>query len=64
MGTKPKTHIIDPGRAAVGNATFSMCGVFLYRPAMVDNANPSCQRCINYRQSRRSKDRPETTKAR
>ena len=54
MGTKPKTHITDPSRDAPNGASFSLCVVFLYQPAMVDNADPSCQKCINYQQSRRS----------
>ena len=64
MGTKPKTHIMDPGRAASGNATFSVCGAFLYEPSLVDDANPTCKKCIHYSQGRRLKGRPETTKAR
>ena len=59
---KPKTHIMDPGRAASGNATFSVCGVFLYTPSLVDNANPTCQKCIHYSQARRSKGQLKTPK--
>ena len=64
METKPKTHITDPTKDAPKGASWSLCGLFLYLPAQVDNADPSCQKCIHYRQSRRSKGRPETTKAR
>ena len=57
---KPKTHIEDPSRDAPKGASFSLCGVFLYQPAMVDNADPSCQKCIRFRHSKRWKDRPPT----
>ena len=59
---KQKTHIMDLDRAASGNAIFSVCGVFLYEPSLVDNANPTCQKCIQYSQARRSKGQLKTPK--
>ena len=57
MGKKPKTHVADPDRevspTAASWAAFSLCGIFLYQPEQVDNANPSCQKCRQSATSRR-----------
>ena len=54
---KPKTHIVDADREIPATfdsaAKFSLCGVFLYKSEQVDNADPSCQKCLRYRHSRR-----------
>ena len=57
---KPKTHIEDPSRDVPKGVSFSLCGVFLYEPSLVDNANPTCRKCIHYSQTRRSKGGPPT----
>ena len=64
MGKKPTTHIVDADREIPATfdsrAMFSLCGVFLYKSEQVDNADPSCQKCLRYRDSpRRMKGRPE-----
>ena len=64
MGKKPTTHIVDADREIPATfdsrAMFSLCGVFLYKSEQVDNADPSCQKCLRYRHSRRRmKGRPE-----
>ena len=73
MGKKPKTHIVNADRelpAAFANrAKFSLCGVFLYKSEQVDNADPSCQKCLRLAISRRrvkgqQKNRRLVTKAR
>ena len=57
MGKKPTTHIVDADREIPATfdsaAKFSLCGVFLYMSEQVDNADPSCQKCLRYRHSRR-----------
>ena len=56
-GKKPTTHIVDADREIPATfdsrAMFSLCGVFLYKSEQVDNADPSCQKCLRYRHSRR-----------
>ena len=71
MGQKPKTHIEDVDREELpGDAKFSLCGVFLYMPEQVDNADPSCQKCLRAANSprrvkgRQQKNRRRVTKAR
>ena len=64
MGKKSKTHIVDADRelpAAFANrAKFSLCGVFLYKSEQVDNADPSCQKCLRFANSpRRVKSRQQ-----
>ena len=57
MGKKPTTHIVDADREIPATfdsaAKFSLCGVFLYKSEQVDNADPSCQKCLRYRHTRR-----------
>ena len=57
MGKKPTTHIVDADREIPATfdsaAEFSLCGVFLYKSEQVDNADPSCQKCLRYRHARR-----------
>ena len=55
---KPKTHIEDPTKDAPKGAAWTLCGLFGPRE-LVDNADPSCQKCLRYRHSRRRmKGRP------
>ena len=68
MGKKTTAHIVDANRDDLpGEAKFSLCGVFLYKPEQVDNADPSCQKClwISNRRSKRppTKNRHRATKA-
>ena len=57
MGKKPTTHIVDTDREIPANfasgAEFSLCGVFPYKSEQVDNADPSCQKCLRSANSRR-----------
>ena len=57
MGKKPTTHIVDADREIPATfdsrAMFSLCGLFLYESEQVDNADPSCQKCLRYLRSRR-----------
>ena len=57
MGKKPKTHIVDADRKLpatfASRAKFSLCGVFLYKSEQVNNADPSCQKCLRLAISRR-----------
>ena len=73
MGKKPATHIVDADREIpatfASRAKFSLCGVFLYKSEQVDNADPSCQKCLRAAISRRrvkgqQKNRRLVTKAR
>ena len=55
---KPKTHIEDPTQDAPKGAVWTLCGLFGSRE-LVDTADPSCQKCLRYRYSRRRvKGRP------
>ena len=60
---KPKTHIVDADREIPATfdsaAKFSLCGVFLYKSEQVDNADPSCKKCL-----RAANKRSLVTKAR
>ena len=63
MGKKPTTHIVDTDREIPATfssgAVFSLCGLFLYKSEQVASAEPSCQKCLRYRHSRRRvKGRP------
>ena len=49
---KPKTHIQDPTKNAPEGAAWTLCGLFVLRE-QVDEADPSCQKCLRYRHSRR-----------
>ena len=66
MGKKPTTHIVDADREIPANffasgAKFSLCGVFFYKSSeQVDNADPSCQKCLRSANSRRRSERPST----
>ena len=62
MGTKPKTHSEDPTQDVPKGAAWTLCGLFVLRE-QVDEADPSCQKCLRYRHSRRWKDRLAKTKA-
>ena len=65
MGTKPKTHITDPTQDAPEGASWTLCGLFvLSKQVDVDDAHPSCQKCLRFRHSKRWKGRLVTTKAR
>ena len=44
---KPKTHITDPTKDAPKGASWTLCGLFVLRE-QVDNANPSCLKCLQY----------------
>ena len=73
MGKKPTTHIVDADREIPATfdsrAMFSLCGLFLYESEQVDNADPSCQKCLRCRrsgggESPPTKNRSLVTKAR
>ena len=68
MGKKPTTHIVDADREIPATfdsaAEFSLCGVFLYKSEQVDNADPSCQKCLRYRHSASPDERPHGAKGR
>ena len=54
----PKTHITDPSpECSIGGLLKTLCGLFVLRE-QVDNANPSCQKCLRYRHSRRRVKEP------
>ena len=68
MGKKPTTHIVDADREIPATfdsaAAFSLCGVFLYKSEQVDNADPSCQKCLRYRHLASPDERPHGAKGR
>ena len=49
---KPKTHSTDPTKDAPKGASWTLCGLFVSREQL-DNANPSCQKCLQYRKKAR-----------
>ena len=63
MGTKPKTHITDPTQDAPEGASWTLCGLFVLSK-QVDDAHPSCQKCLRFRHSKRWKGRLVATKSR
>ena len=64
MGTKPKTHITDPNpESSVGGLQRTLYGLYVQRE-QVDKVNPSCQKCLRFRHSRRRvKERQQKTEA-
>ena len=56
---KPKTHIEDPSAQPPKGAAWTLCGLFVLRE-QVDDAHPSCQKCLRYRHSKRWKGHPAT----
>ena len=53
---KPKTHTrkddTNPENS-VGGLRRTLCGLFVSARASVDNANPSCQKCLQFRKKAR-----------
>ena len=48
-----RTQSPDPSpECSIGGLRGTLCGLFVLRE-QVDNANPSCQKCLRYRHSRR-----------
>ena len=60
---KPKTHIEDPTQDAPKGAAWTLCGLFGPRE-LVDNADPSCQKCLRYRHFASPDERPSRAKGR
>ena len=52
---KPKTHIRKDDQkpeSSVGGLRRTLCGLFIPREQL-DNANPSCQKCLQFRKKAR-----------
>ena len=67
MGKKPITHIKDPNpESSVGGLRRTLCGLYYGADCSErwETANPSCQKCLRFRHSRRRlKERQQRTEA-